>query len=343
MAKKKLIIRTPNYIGDTVMILPALELVKKECPDAEITVVCKPHSVALFRGKNIAKIIVDDTKGKGRFGRTLRFVKQLRQEKYDLGVLFHNSFLTALLFRLARIKTLIGYEKEGRKFLLNFSLPIDRNWHYSNHYANLVNLYFGDKYDTLPSARLHSRKSQLLEKKRKPLVGFVLGNEIVKGRTAKERYIYRIKKGGRRYPKALGIVLFEKLSSEDLDIVFLGDKQDCENHEEYAALLKRKGANCINLTGKTTVEEFIDALASLDLLVTIDSSALHIAAAVGTEFVVLVGKGTSPFSVVCPKNGKGHVIEKGQHCLRGEDMMKMISPNDIFEKVMQVLNKKSYL
>ncbi len=315
------------------MMLPALELVEKEYPDAEITVVCKPHSVGLFRGKGVAKIIPDDTKGKRRFGRTLQFVKQLRQEKYDLGILFHNSFLTALLFRLARIKTLIGYEKEGRKFLLNFSLPIDRNWHYSNHYA----------YDTLPPARLHRRKSQLLEKKRKPLVGFVLGNEIVKGKTAKERYIYRIKKGARRYPKALGIALFEKLSSEDLDIVFLGDKQDCENHEEYATVLKRKGANCINLTGKTTVEEFIDAIASLDLLVTIDSAALHIAAAVGTEFVVLVGKGTSPFSVVCPKVEKGHVIEKGLHCLRGEDMIKMISPNDIFDKVIQVLNKKSYL
>ncbi len=103
MAKKKLIIRTPNYIGDTVMMLPALELVKKEYHDAEITVVCKPHSVALFRGKDIAKIIVDDTKGKGRFRRTVRFIKQLRQEKYDLGILFHNSFLTALLFRLAKI------------------------------------------------------------------------------------------------------------------------------------------------------------------------------------------------------------------------------------------------
>ncbi len=328
MAKKKLIIRTPNYIGDTVMMLPALELVKKEYPDAEITVVCKPHSVALFRGKDIAKIIVDDTKGKGRFGRTVQFVKQLRQEKYDLGILFHNSFLTALLFRLARIKTLIGYEKEGRKFLLNFSLRIDRNWHYSNHYANLVNLYFADKYDTLPPAKLHSRKSRLLEKKRKPLLGFVLGGD---------------NKGARRYPKEQGIVLFEKLSSEDLDIVFLGDKQDCENHGEYAAVLKRKGGNCIDLTGKTTVEEFVDAIASLDILVTIDSAALHIAAAVGTEFIALVGKGTSPFSVVCPKNGKGHVIEKGQHCLRGEDMIKMISPNDIFEKVIQVLNKKSYL
>ncbi|MBS9768709.1 MAG: glycosyltransferase family 9 protein [Flavobacteriaceae bacterium] len=323
---KKIIIRTPNFIGDTVMMLPALELVRMEYPDAEITVVCKPHSAELFRGKGIAKIIVDDTKGKGRFNRTLKFVKQLRQEKYDLGILFHNSFLTALLFRLARIKTLIGYEKEGRKFLLDFSLPIDRNWHYSNHYANLVNLYFGNKYTELPQGKLVHKKSELVEKKASLLVGFVLGGE---------------NKGARRYPLELGKQLFEKLSAEEVDIVLLGDKQDCENHQKYAEVLKENGANCTDLTGKTTVAGFIDAIAELDLLVTIDTSAMHIASAVGTEFVVLVGKGTSPFSVVYPKFGKGHILEKGQLCLRGEDMIKSISPNDIYGKIMEILNKKA--
>ncbi len=326
MTNKKIIIRTPNYIGDTVMMLPALELVRMEYPDAEITMVCKPHSVELFRGKGIAKIIVDDTKGKGRFNRTLKFIKQLRQEKYDLGILFHNSFLTALLFRLARIKTLIGYEKEGRKFLLDFSLPIDRNWHYSTHYANLVNLYFGNKYDLLPFGKLNAQHCHLIEKKERPLVGFVLGGE---------------NKGTRRYPLELGKILFEELSKENFDFVLLGDKQDCTNHNQFALILDKKGVNYTDITGKTTVAEFIDAIASLDLLVTIDTSAMHIASAVGTEFLVLVGKGTSPFSVVFPKFGKGHILQRGQHYLRAEEMIAAIKPNDISTKIVAILNKKN--
>lgn len=322
---KKIIIRTPNYIGDTIMILPALELLRSGCPEACFTVVCKPHSEAIFRGKGIEKVIIDDTKGKGRLRKILRLIKILRREPYDLGILFHNSFLTALVFRLARVRKLVGYSNENRSFLLNFSLSLDRNWHYVNRYAHLVNQYLENKYDILPKMQLCYEQSGFVQKMDKPLVGFMLGGE---------------NKGTRRYPKELALQLFEKIAEADFDIVLLGNKQDAENHGSYANLIKSRGGSVLDLTGKTTVSEFIDAVAALDLLVTIDTSAMHIAAGVDTEFIVLLGKGTSPFSVVFPKQGKGHIIEKGQQCVRSEDMIKMILPKDIFLKIMEILNKK---
>lgn len=325
---KKIIIRTPNFIGDTIMMLPALELIRMEYPEAELTVVCRAMAVDVFRGKGISEIIVDDTKGKGRLRRTLKLVKQLRQNSYDLCFLFHNSFLTALLFRLAKVKRLVGYNKEGRKFLLNFSLPIDRSWHYSNHYANLVNQYLGGKYDKLPPMKLETQESKFLNKGEKPLVGFVFGGE---------------NKGERRYPRRLSKELVESLCKNDIEFVLLGDNQDCENHKECASVAEKNQKKYYNFTGGTSVAEFIDAIAVLDLLVTIDTSAMHIAAATGTEFIVLVGKGTSPLSVVFPKDGKGHIINKGMHCLKGEDMISAIQPRDIYNKIMEVLKKKSYL
>ncbi len=337
---KKIIIRTPNYIGDTVMMLPALELVRIAYPEAEITVVCKPHSVGLFRGKNIAKIITDDTKGKERLGRTVRFIKQLRKEKYDLGILFHNSFLTALSFRLARIKTLIGYEKEGRKFLLNFSLPINRNWHYVNHYAGLVNQFLENKYDTLPPMQLATESSKLLPKTNKPMIGFVLGTELEKKQNPKEQYRQNLKKGVRKYPKEQGKDLFELLSQEDFHFVLLGDQTDCENHSAYAKILAQNQKSYTDLTGKTTLEQFIDAIAQLDLLVTVDTSAMHIAAATQTPFLLLAGLGTSPLSVVFPKQENGYLLEKGQQCLRAEDMLKSIQPKDIYTYIMEIRAKK---
>ncbi len=337
---KKIIIRTPNFIGDTVMLLPALELVKMEYPDAEITVVCKSHSVALFRGKGIAKIIVDNTKGKGRFVRTLQFVKQLRKEKYDLGILFHNSFLTALSFRLARIKKLIGYEKEGRKFLLDFSLPINRNWHYVNHYANLVNQFFQNKYATLPPMKLEAKDSDLLPQTEKMLIGFVLGSEIKPKQDPKEQYKQIIKKGVRKYPLEFGKELFEQLSRENFHFVLLGDKTDCESHSVYARILEKNKKEYIDLTGKTSVEQFIDAIASLDLLVTVDTSAVHIAAATQTPFLLLAGLGTSPLSVVYPQQGNGELLFKGNLLLKGEDMMAAIFPADIYNKIMEIIDKK---
>ena len=36
---KKIIIRTPNFIGDTINTTPCLELIKQEYPEAEFTIV----------------------------------------------------------------------------------------------------------------------------------------------------------------------------------------------------------------------------------------------------------------------------------------------------------------
>ena len=79
-----IIIKTPNFIGDTIMMMSALELVKMEYPNAKITIVCKEYSKDLFRSKNINKIIIDNCKGKNRFRKTLNLVAEIKKENYDL-------------------------------------------------------------------------------------------------------------------------------------------------------------------------------------------------------------------------------------------------------------------
>lgn len=327
---KNIIIRTPNFIGDTIMMLPALALVRTEYPDAKITVVCRELCRDIFREKGIEQIIVDNTKKGNRFLKTLSFIQLLRKESYDLGILFQNSFLSAFIFRMARIKTIIGYEKENRKVLLDFHIRLDRHRHYANHYANLVNEYLQGKYELLPEMKLFSVPSKLLQKKGKPLVGFVFGGANKNN-----------EKGIRQYPKSQVFELLQLLDCEQMDIVFLGDVEDAPTHKLYENKLQEEKKECINLTGKTTVAEYIDAIATLDILVTIDTSAMHIASAVGTEFIALVGKGTSAFDTVRPKGNKGHILFAGEGYIRDEDIIKAIKSKDIYHKMLEILNKNS--
>lgn len=326
--EQRIIIRTPNFIGDTVMMLPALELVKEKYPHALITIVCKAHSYDIFRKKEIHKIIIDDTKGKSRLKKTFQLLKSLRQDSYDLGILFHNSFLSALLFKLARIHRIIGYEKEGRKILLSFHVKILRSRHYVNHYAHLVNSYFGNSYTKLPPMKLEVQNDTLLEKGSKPLVGFVLGGE---------------NKGVRRYPVSQSLELFSLLKEMPFHFVFFGDALDESNHSKYVAKLQENDSETTNLTGKTTVAEFIDSIAQLDLLVTIDTAAMHIAAATKTPFLVLRGVGTSAFDTVKPKGNYGHILFRGENYIKDEDAIKAIKPIDIYNEIVQILNKKEYI
>lgn len=319
-----IIIKTPSFIGDSIMTLPTLELLKQEYPIAKFTIVCPSSSKDLFRNKGIDKIIVDDTKKSknGRMGRTFSLITKMREEHYDLGVLFHNTFLDALMFKLSKIDTIIGYENENRKILLDFWLKIDRSRHYINHYANLVNQYLGNKYKHLPEIKLYSEPSKLLMKESTPIVGFVLG-----GKNKDTRY----------YPQNLSIELFNLLKKEDIKIVLLGDRDDSVYNSVYEAYLSKNNVNYQNLSGKTNIAEFIDIIATLDLLVSIDTSAMHIAAAVKTNFVVILGKGTSAFSIVRPKVSFGSYIFQGESVIQDKDMIYEVNPSTIKEKIMEKL------
>jgi len=53
-----------------------------------------------------------------------QLVKALRSRRFDLAVLLPNSFRAALTARLSRAKRRIGYERDGRGFLLTDRIPV---------------------------------------------------------------------------------------------------------------------------------------------------------------------------------------------------------------------------
>ena len=48
----------------------------------------------------------------------LRIVSEVRRTRYDLAVLMANSFRSALVAAVARIRSRLGYDRDGRRFLL---------------------------------------------------------------------------------------------------------------------------------------------------------------------------------------------------------------------------------
>lgn len=319
-----IIIRTPNFIGDTIMMLPAFELLKLEYPTANFTIMCKESCIDIFRDKGIKKFIVDDSRleKKGRLKKSLLVINEIRQERYDLGIVFRNTLVDACIFKLSKIDRVIGYDNENRKIFLDFWLKIDRTRHYINHYAYLINLYLDNKYQTLPLMQLNSKKSNLIYKKSQKIIGFVLGGD---------------NKGSRTYPKNLSLKLFELLKNENIDIVLLGDKDDNQNNKIYENYLKSIQINTNNLSGKTTIAEFIDLISSLDLLVTIDTSAMHIASATDTPFITLIGKGTSVFESVKPKVNFGRYLYQDNLDIDDNILISNIKPKKIKEIILEVL------
>lgn len=313
---KKIIIRTPNFIGDTVNSIPAIELLKQEYPEATFTVVGPAFVHDIFCEDKRINGFISYKKG---FRHSFSLLRKIRKEKYDLGVLFTNTFFSAFLFRLSKIKCLIGYKNEGRGFLLNHKPHLSRSTHYINRYAGLVNSYLNHKYTYLPPLSiLHSGEPTFQFNNNLKTIGFYPGSP---------------KKGFRQYPPEYAVELLKQL--DNYNIVMIGDAAEYDCCQEQ--IKQSAHPHAINLAGKTDIKQFINTIANLDLLITIDSAAMHIAAATHVPFIALLGLSASPTSCITPKADFGKIIRIENNLIDERKYIQNITPQIILANISTIL------
>ena len=112
----KILVRAPNWVGDAVMAIPALQAIRRMRADDEICVLARPAVADLFLGQPFAdRIMPYDFRGQhaGWLGRE-KLIAELRKEKFDIAVLLQNAFDAAWLAWRAGIPERIGYARDGR-------------------------------------------------------------------------------------------------------------------------------------------------------------------------------------------------------------------------------------
>ena len=107
------------------MATPTLRALRLRFPDAQISYLMRRYVKPVYSGMPWAdKLITYRTgktrakAGKGPFDLAAR----LRAGKFDLAVLLPNSFKSALICKMAGIDRIVGYERDGRGFLLTDKL-----------------------------------------------------------------------------------------------------------------------------------------------------------------------------------------------------------------------------
>ena len=111
MSQKQLLVRLPNWIGDVIMALPAIDALRSH--GINPILIGRPWVHDLLDGRSLTCISWPKTLTAG--------VKLLKQQPCQDMLLFPNSFSSALSAKLAQ-KKVIAYEGDGRKFLLNTRL-----------------------------------------------------------------------------------------------------------------------------------------------------------------------------------------------------------------------------
>jgi heptosyltransferase II len=115
---EKIAIFLPNWIGDVVMTTPAIRAIREKFPQAKLVAVSRPYVAATLDGNPwFDETWLYDKKGKNA-SRGWELIRRFRKDKFDVAVLFPNSFRVAAFSWLGGIKKIIGYSRYGRGFLL---------------------------------------------------------------------------------------------------------------------------------------------------------------------------------------------------------------------------------
>lgn len=126
-APRSILIVLPTWVGDFVMATPMLRAVRQRFPKAEIAFLSEPNLVDLIRGGDWMDDVLEwpaKARRKPWHREYRRLVAHLREREFDWCVLLPNSFRSALLAWQGGAKRRIGYNRDGRGWLLTDRIAV---------------------------------------------------------------------------------------------------------------------------------------------------------------------------------------------------------------------------
>ncbi len=338
---QNIILRMPNWIGDIVMATPVIAAVKKHFQNAQLTVMCQyPASTLLELDPYIDEIFAFK-RSKPVFLRRNAMgsvTENIRDGKYDLGILLTNSFSSAWWFFQGAVKKRIGYTNFPRNFLLTDGLhKPSKNVmvHQVDEYLNLLQLIGIKNQKIAPKLYLSDlEKVEAISKLKRYGIDF-------------SRKIIGVCPGAaygqaKCWPKEYFIQLLNKFKNqkEKAQFIFFGDMTQAFYIEE---ICRHFPELTLNLAGKTTIRELMGFVTCLDLFLTNDSGPMHIAEALGGKVLAIFGS-TSKERTGPYENGKVLMQQVGcspcykRICPIDFRCMKRITPELVFNEIKKMID-----
>ena len=297
-----LVCQTGGWIGDMVLLTPALRALKHAYPESRLELLLRPRVADLMETHPYVDACLVDDKTRGRYRSIVRTVCQIRDRAFDVAVVLHpTSLRNALLPFLARVPIRVGTSVSGRGMLLTTSFKDDTTVHEVRRYLRVLQLLDVDAVSDVLEFWHTDTDRQFVER--------LLDRE---GVSPQDRLI-AVNLGTTWKTKQWDVTNFAEVIRQigylapETRIILTGSPAEESFTEGVSASLP-----IVNLVGKTSILQLGALLERCEVCLTCDSGPMHIAAAVGTPTVALFGP-TDP--VRHRPYSSGHeVIEKSVSC-----------------------------
>jgi heptosyltransferase-2 len=288
------IIRSPNWIGDGIMCLPAIRAYKDFFPNQRLTLLVKRYLADIYMNiSEIDEIIAIPDRWSGlEYFKSLR---RLREKRFERGILFTNSFASALFFRLAGVSDLSGYNRDARCWLLANKIPHrNNNEHHQFYYLKIIEHLAGQKISRpFPANMVISAAEETQTIGMLSNLGITANNDLLAIAPAAA---YGSAKAWLPERFRAVIIAWQK-SHPDLEILLLGSQGEKDKISKIAAGLFGR---VHNLAGRLTLRQTIIILAKCRLVICNDSGLMHIASSLRVPLLAIFGpteaRKTSPLN-----------------------------------------------
>jgi heptosyltransferase-2 len=282
----RLVVLAPNWLGDAVMALPALQTLRDHYPSAHLAVAARPAVAPLYAMvPGVAAVLpLESRGGLSQVRRWRRDAVRLAAERFDLAVLFPNSFMSAWVTAQARVPERWGYDTDLRGRWLTKALRRPApSVHQADYYLALTTAA-----GLAPSARV--ARVVVPEAARAAAAVLLPARDVVV--LAPGAAYGRAKQWPPAHFAALAHALWR---TRGVASVLVGAGGDALAGVEVREALTRipggseTAAALVDLIGKTDLQTLAAVLARSRAVVANDSGAMHLAGAVGAQVVAIFG------------------------------------------------------
>ncbi len=300
----KLIIRAPNWVGDAIMAMPAIDIARDLTGASHIVIMARNTVASLFKHQpDINRIITIHDQG-SKISSIREAAALIRRDRFEVGIILPSSFSSALIFKLGKVKGRAGYRGEGRSLLLTRAIKLRHDKiHRSENYLYLFEKVTGRKLESRPP-RIYLSHEDIDEG-----AGLLKLNNL----SYDDRYLAMAPQAvapSRRWGldnyASLACKIAERYGAR---VILLGSASDFD----AAEAVKSGNEAIVNLCGQTSLLSAAAILSFAQGFVGNDSGLAHLAGATCCPIVVLSGpddpQETSP---IC---GKKNVIIKDLDCI----------------------------
>lgn len=305
---KNILVRGTNWVGDSIITLPALRELRRIFPKAKISLLVKPWVSGIFEDLECVDEII-------KYEQTSLWkkIKRVQEKKFDLAILFQNAFEAAVIAFGSRAQIRVGFPTELRGFLLTHPLNLSEeilSLHQIYYYLHIVSQMetqlFGTSQVDFNNLKYHlpvrdERKFSIKEKVKE--LGIDTSKKLVAinpGATNSR---------SKRWPIERFAQLADRLVTAGIEVVFIGAAAELDITEITIKKMQQKAKI---LTGKTSLPESIAFLSICDVLISNDTGPAYISAALERPTLTIFGP--TDDKMIHPFGTKAEIIRKKIDC-----------------------------